>query len=833
MPGKLPRESTRSIRESHYDTQKHLVRQDETPRLKRLDFQGPAVGVSGRLKRLDFHDNLGPYFHMVQLHYPGGEPAVLRQEDGSGYAHYPSGRKAIVIDSHQKNRRFSALIYDDKPNKPLLGTFNEWGIGVVEATRKPAQQVGQKPPRASYQVTESSVMITNDRGDSHRYPRTSMVRAIGNPRKQAVTPSAEPARLKLNEFLTIRFEMPKNLTIIEFAADKVRHSFALGEAATHLGSMEVLDPTALKAWTPDGILGNVQIKTKDKIESCRKSMLDTAKVLYEHRMDPFTTVKEQNLSLSAMNLPRSDGADLAMNTLKRSEHEPLSPKSRSAAGTRAATTATSFAFGDTAPTLAGTTTSQSATELSKSLKRGVPGGEAQQQRDAIREERAQKAMTSSLDVLYGAICDQPGDGWTLEKDLLSRVRLRNSSYSRRVKNQKSGGMQLWSGKVVWESDKKLRHPESGLMQWHEPVACPTKPGLPPMDGFDPVLRRIQCDELEEEVRSTKKLLVCVCAAQYCKQSAHALRVARAGYAQLQRKKANVRIIFCELAEHGAIHSQRRYVNPVVEKYKVSEAPWLLMFSGGECFYSKKFTGFVERLRDYPEITLPPILLVEPLMFDKYCGDGGRMVGSVKDMVDTERTLKLMHRVYDLATSVQEAKRMAINNNPCYGILMVSARVSGEDVEAITMQMRKRNPKHGVVVVVMHHPKRERAEPSLKKFAHAVQERERETIREMAEQRRRELGYEDDDEPQKKNDGSPKKPVDNVQFTGTRPIRKSFLDAALAEYECTYMKYDECGTNANPNSDSRVKNSQFYQVDGQPVAVHTNFVDLIEEALGLR
>merc|ERR1719389_713740 len=53
-----------------------------------------------------------------------------------------------------------------------------------------------------------------------------------------------------------------------------------------------------------------------------------------------------------------------------------------------------------------------------------------------------------------------------------------------------------------------------------------------------------------------------------------------------------------------------------------EAPWLLMFSGGECFYSKKFTGFVERLRDYPEITLPPILLVEPLMFDKYCGDGG-------------------------------------------------------------------------------------------------------------------------------------------------------------------------------------------------------------------
>ena len=43
-------------------------------------------------------------------------------------------------------------------------------------------------------------------------------------------------------------------------------------------------------------------------------------------------------------------------------------------------------------------------------------------------------------------------------------------------------------------------------------------------------------------------------------------------------------------------SAPRYVNPVVEKYHIKSAPWLLMFMGGECFHSKKMSGTIESLR---------------------------------------------------------------------------------------------------------------------------------------------------------------------------------------------------------------------------------------------
>merc|ERR550514_2460150 len=144
-------------------------------------------------------------------------------------------------------------------------------------------------------------------------------------------------------------------------------------------------------------------------------------------------------------------------TLKRCETEPLSPKK--GFGDTART------LGDTAKTLGATTASgmsrgESATELSRRMKPDLPGGETQKQRDAIREEKAQAASDDSLAVLRAQITDQPGDGWMLENELLGRVRSRNPAYVRDVRAYPGsthggslGGMQLWSGKVVWESDK--------------------------------------------------------------------------------------------------------------------------------------------------------------------------------------------------------------------------------------------------------------------------------------------------------------------------------------------------------------------------------------------
>jgi hypothetical protein len=177
-------------------------------------------------------------------------------------------------------------------------------------------------------------------------------------------------------------------------------------------------------------------------------------------------------------------------------------------------------------------------------------------------------------------------------------------------------------------------------------------------------------------------------------------------------------------------------------------------------------------------------------------------------------------VYTLATTLEDAKKFAINNNPPYGILMISARCTGEQVESIATHMRKRL--QDVVVIVMHRPKDprkittlngpwerpERAEPGLKQYAKTVEERERQTIREMAETRRRELGLDAEDPPKK--DTSPKKPEAPVQYTATRPIRKSFLDGALAEYECTYRIYDKVGISSRATGESRIKHSKFYQ-----------------------
>ena len=63
------------------------------------------------------------------------------------------------------------------------------------------------------------------------------------------------------------------------------------------------------------------------------------------------------------------------------------------------------------------------------------------------------------------------------------------------------------------------------------------------------------------------------------------------------------------------------------------------------------------------------------------------------MMEAERTLKQMHRVYTLATTLEDAKKFAINNNPPYGILMISARCTGEQVESIATSPRGLPSRH--------------------------------------------------------------------------------------------------------------------------------------------
>jgi hypothetical protein len=329
-----------------------------------------------------------------------------------------------------------------------------------------------------------------------------------------------------------------------------------------------------------------------------------------------------------------------------------------------------------------------------------------------------------------------------------------------------------------------------------------------------------------------------------------MRVARAGYARMRQKRpelyAKIRVVYCDFSEFGAIHSERRYVNPIIKKYEhtpfeIKGVPWILMFQGGECRVSKMMSGFCDRLRDYPEISLPPVLLFDPLKF-QIDSDGGHMEGRVDDLIDTQRTLKQMRRVFDLALSFQEAQRLAANSNPPYGILLVSARVPGDQVRAIADKLRKRIRE--VVVVVMHRPKREAPDAELLKLSDYVRKEEERVRKDMREQRRNELGLTDADEdvwlprsPGWYNThvipslNAHPTPDADVQVTATRPLRKSFLDTALKKFECTYQKYDEVGLSASTIIGSRVKTTQHYQVDGDEAEAYSNFIELVETSIG--
>ncbi|KAF4651267.1 Palmitoyltransferase zdhhc14 [Perkinsus olseni] len=73
--------------------------------------------------------------------------------------YYPSGRKAVCINSHgRSSRRFSALIYDDTPERTLIGVFDEWGVGWAatpdERLERTRSKVLFKGPGAQMRVHE-------------------------------------------------------------------------------------------------------------------------------------------------------------------------------------------------------------------------------------------------------------------------------------------------------------------------------------------------------------------------------------------------------------------------------------------------------------------------------------------------------------------------------------------------------------------------------------------------------------------------------------------------------------------------------------------------------
>lgn len=227
-----------------------------------------------RSRNGELRDDYGPYFEIIDLKYSSGAPAIQRQEDGSGFASYPSGRKAVCASTHHKSRRVSAIVFGDgnfqeqrsppqtgarmpKTSTAILGTFDDWGMGKVECPLTPQTSI-----RGAYEIFMSRgqkfVSVTN--------PSNGVITSVEMSNRKKLEESQLALRLRLNNFLTVRFDPERGVTAIDFSAEGVSHTFHLGEVYACRSKNE------LKTTTPSGINTKINLTTQSDVDTVRNTM---------------------------------------------------------------------------------------------------------------------------------------------------------------------------------------------------------------------------------------------------------------------------------------------------------------------------------------------------------------------------------------------------------------------------------------------------------------------------------------------------------------------------------------------------------------------------------
>lgn len=156
-------------------------------------------------------------YDALNLKYGDGNPAILRHIDGSGFAYYTSGRKAICINAFGNNgkgqcRRFGAVIHDDTNKGNIIGVFDEWGRGYAEGQPNPGSNLAPK-----LQITEDDLAVTDTNG---KMTCTPLRTASGNYSNAEFT-------LRLNQHVTVKTNAGR--TSLDFNSERVQHQFQIGE----------------------------------------------------------------------------------------------------------------------------------------------------------------------------------------------------------------------------------------------------------------------------------------------------------------------------------------------------------------------------------------------------------------------------------------------------------------------------------------------------------------------------------------------------------------------------------------------------------------------------
>ncbi|CAE8585890.1 unnamed protein product [Polarella glacialis] len=174
----------------------------------------------------------GGRYDVLDLRFAEGKTAVLRHVDGSGFAYYPSGRKAICIsangtDGQGRARRFGAIVHDDTLRNGVIGVFDEWGHGYADGM---LCQGDSFPPKVL--ITEKAITVIDGSGKATEVPRgshspqraTGSVSGLATHGKGA---GSTDIAIRLNTAVTLRYHLGRST--VEFHCEGVSQSFVVGE----------------------------------------------------------------------------------------------------------------------------------------------------------------------------------------------------------------------------------------------------------------------------------------------------------------------------------------------------------------------------------------------------------------------------------------------------------------------------------------------------------------------------------------------------------------------------------------------------------------------------
>jgi len=206
-------------------------------------------------------------YDVLDLRYPDGSPAVLRHVDGSGFAYYASGRKAICLSAFGP-RRFGAVLHNDAGRSPIMGVFDEWGCGYADGMMNPGDQ--QQP-----KVMIANRVLTKIDGNGKSVELPTRGRGMTSSSSLGAAGAADTT-MRLNQHVTLNHKNGR--TTLDFSSDGITYNFVLGELFGEevSGMPKPCSPslsadTTLKLQETHGKLGGVcDMYTSHKVDPSQK-----------------------------------------------------------------------------------------------------------------------------------------------------------------------------------------------------------------------------------------------------------------------------------------------------------------------------------------------------------------------------------------------------------------------------------------------------------------------------------------------------------------------------------------------------------------------------------